>query len=257
MVQRLDNWYRPTQNQVLLHYQIHGLCQKHREKIDSFINKIRWHAGKCSFKRTNPNCTEKEKIHKTRIQDQIIIGTSIRSIREEVLKKENELNALITQAWKIKATEEAVRKLDTNKEATALTAGLNKIHVYDSESDSDNQEVTINKIGKQGEKYSSHNQWKKQFWHPKATSKLRCIGCGDLKYDYGPRCRAQGRFWNICSIKDHFCSVCLTHHKDVSTLTTIRAAMVKDKHKIQKLNIIDITLEGCQIQAMINTCAEV
>lgn len=167
---------------------------------------------------------------------------------------ENELNALITQARKIEATEEAVRKLDTDKEATALTDGLNKIHVYDSKSDSDSQDVTINEIGKQEGKYSSHNQWKKQFRHPEATSELRCIGSGDPKCDCGPRCRARGRFCNICGIKDHFSSVCLAHHNDVSTLTVIRDTMVKDKHKIQKLNIIDITLEGCQ---MINTGAEI
>ena len=81
MVQRLCNRYRPTQNQVLLHYQFHGLHQEPGEKIDSFINKVRQHADKCSFKCTNPYCTEKEKIHKTLIRDQIIIAISIRSIR--------------------------------------------------------------------------------------------------------------------------------------------------------------------------------
>ena len=65
MVQRLCNRYRPTQKQVLLHYQFHGLCQEPGEKINSFINKVRQHADKCSFKCTNPDCTEKEKIHKT------------------------------------------------------------------------------------------------------------------------------------------------------------------------------------------------
>ena len=49
MVQRLCNRYRPTQNQVLLHYQFHGLRQEPGEKIDSFINKVRQHADKCSF----------------------------------------------------------------------------------------------------------------------------------------------------------------------------------------------------------------
>ena len=62
MVQRLCNRYRPTQNLVLLHYQFHGLRQKPGKKIDFFINKVRQHADKCSFKCTNPYCTEKEKI---------------------------------------------------------------------------------------------------------------------------------------------------------------------------------------------------
>ena len=139
-----------------------GEGQEPGEKIYSFINKIRQHADKCSFKCTNPCCTEKEKIHETLIRDQIIIGTSIRSIRENALKREYELGALITQARKIEANKEAVRKLDADKEATALTAGLNEIQVYDSESDSDSQEESIYKIGKKGGKYSLHSQRKKQ-----------------------------------------------------------------------------------------------
>ena len=40
-------------------------------------------------------------------------------------------------------------KLDADKKkSTALAAGLNKIQVYDSESDSDSQEVSMNKINK-------------------------------------------------------------------------------------------------------------
>ena len=80
MVQRPCNRYRPTQNQILLHYQFHCPRQEPGEKIDSFINKVRKHADKCPFKGTNLYCTEKEKIHETLIRDQIIIGTSIRSI---------------------------------------------------------------------------------------------------------------------------------------------------------------------------------
>ena len=172
MVQRLRNRYRLTQNQVLLHYQFHGLRQEPGEKIDSFINKVRQHAGKCFFKYTNPYSTEKEKIHETLIRDQIIIGTSIRSIKEDALNREHEHDALITQARKIEATEEAVRKLDADKEATALTADLNEIQVYDSESDLDSQEVSINKICKRERKYSLRNQRKiKQFQQPETTSK--------------------------------------------------------------------------------------
>ena len=48
MVQRLCNRYSPTQNQVLLHYQFHGLRQKPGKKIDSFINKVRQHVDKCA-----------------------------------------------------------------------------------------------------------------------------------------------------------------------------------------------------------------
>ena len=53
------------------------------------------------------------------------------TIREDALEREHELDALITQA------RNAVRKLDTNKEASALTAGLHEIQVHDSESNSE------------------------------------------------------------------------------------------------------------------------
>ena len=165
-----------------------------------------------------------------------MIGTSIRSIREDALEREHELDALITQARKIEATEEAVRKLDADKEATTLTAGLNEIQVYDSELDLDSQEVSINKIGKKGEKYSVHNQRKiKQFQQPKTTSKRRCLGCGDPKCDLGPTFQTQGRLCNICGRKNHFSMVCLTRHKDISTLTVIGATTVKDTHTTKKI----------------------
>ena len=65
-------------------------------------------------------------------------------------KRNISLTPSLTQARKIEVPEEAVRKLDADKEATAITAGLNEIQLHDSESDSDSQEVTINKIGKKG-----------------------------------------------------------------------------------------------------------
>ena len=61
MLQRLCNRYRPTQNQVLFHYQFHGLRQEPGEKIHSFFDKVRQHADKCSFKYSNLYDTEKEK----------------------------------------------------------------------------------------------------------------------------------------------------------------------------------------------------
>ena len=258
MMQRLCNRYRTTQNQVLLYYQFHGLRQEAGEKIDSFINKVRQYADKSSFKCTNPYCKEKEKIHETLIREQIIIGISIRSIREDALEREHELDAFITQAHKIEATEEAVKKLDADKEAAALRADLNEIQVYDSESDLDSQEVSINKIGIKGGKYSLRNQRKiKQFQQPETTSKRRCLGCGDPKCDRGPTCRTRGRFCNICGRKNHFSSVCLIHHKNISILTFIGATIVKDTHTTKKKsNFTNITLEGCQIRAMIDTGAE-
>ena len=61
MLQRLCNRYRPTQNQVLFHYQFHGLRQEPGEKIHSFFDKVRQHVDKCSFKYSNLYDTEKEK----------------------------------------------------------------------------------------------------------------------------------------------------------------------------------------------------
>ena len=160
MVQTLYSRYRPTQNQVLLHYQFHGLPQEPGEKIYSFINKVRQHDDKRSFKCTNPYCTEKEKIHETLIHDQIIIGSSIRSIREDALHREHERNAIITQARKIEAIEGAVGILEANK-PLHLQLALHEIQVYDSESDTDSQQVTMNKVAKKGGKYSLCSQWKK------------------------------------------------------------------------------------------------
>ena len=266
MTEKLVTRYRPTQNQVLLHYQFHGLRQEYGEKIDTFMNRVKVHADKCAFKCTNEDCTEKDKIHNTLIRDQIIIGTSIRSIREDALEREYELDALITQARKIEATDMAVQKMNDPgiNGVTPPTADLNKLQLHESdstESDSDSQEAYLNKIGKKGGKYSTRYQRKKQFQRrPETTPERRCLGCGDPKCDRGPKCRARGRYCNACGRKGHFSFVCLSNNnRDVSTLGIVGTATIKGINTIQKQksNFTNITIGQYQLQAMIDTGSEV
>ena len=267
MVQKLSTRYKPTQNQVLLHYQFHGLRQEHGEKIDAFINRVRIHADKCAFKCTNRNCTEKDKIHNTLIRDQIIIGTSVQGIREDALEREHELDALITQARKIEATDIAVKKINdpSTSGIAPPAADLNKIQIHESDSadsDPDSQEAYLNKIGKQGGKYSARHQRKKQFQRrPETTSEWRCLGCGDPRCNRGPKCRARGKFCSLCGRKNHFSFVCSNNNnnKDVSTLSIIGTTSVIGINTLQKQksNFTNITVGKIQLQAMIDTGAEV
>ena len=120
-----------------------------------------------------------------------------------------------------------------------LQLALNEIQVYDSESDTDSQQVTMNKIAKKVGKYSLRSQWKnKQFQQLETTSKRLCLGCGNPKCDRRPTCRARGRFCNICGRKKHFSTACLTHHKDMFTLTVIGATSVKDTQRKNQITPI-------------------
>jgi len=93
MITKIQNRYKPTQNQVLLHYQFHQLRQHPGEKIDAFINKVQLHADQCAFKCQNQGCTDKNAIHNSLIRDQILIGTNMPLLRTTALDKEHDLQA--------------------------------------------------------------------------------------------------------------------------------------------------------------------
>ena len=109
-------------------------------KLVLFINKVCQHADKCAFKCTNTSCTEKTQIHKTLIREQIIIGTTIASIRENTLEKEHDLTLLISAARKIEATNEATKLIDPATPSSSFP-----INYVENE---EPPNTPVNKIGK-------------------------------------------------------------------------------------------------------------
>lgn len=90
------------------------------------------HADNCSFECNNPHCTERDKIYKTLIWNQIFICTSIKCIWENVHEKEYELDALILQAHKTDTNKEAVHSHSNDSDVSTATASLNKYHLHGS-----------------------------------------------------------------------------------------------------------------------------
>ena len=81
--------------------------------FDDFTHHVRAAAQMCNFKCTSTTCTVQE----TLIRDQIIIGTSNQTIREEALKKQWTLNELTTEGRKMESGSIAISEIKTEPDA--------------------------------------------------------------------------------------------------------------------------------------------
>ena len=97
--QKMNTYYKPTENITLRHYQFRGLSQAEEESFPHFCNRVEKEAKTCSFKCENVNCTAEA----TAVRDQIVIGTINTRVREEAL----------LQSWKLKSLREEGRKIES------------------------------------------------------------------------------------------------------------------------------------------------
>ena len=200
MIQKLRDRYKPTQNQVLLHYEFNSLNQQHDEKIDTFINRIKEHARQCDFKCASNQCNVKD----TLIRDRIIIGTHNRNIREDALEKEYPLPELEKQARKIEATETAAKQM-TKPHQSSLNADLHKIDTAEHMSPDDN-DPRVNAL-KPGH-YSRRNRSQPPPPAHHKNPSVPCIGCGNQFCRRDANCPARGQKCNGCGIVGHFRRCC-------------------------------------------------
>ena len=82
----------------------------------------------------------------TLVSDQILIGANMSLLRTTALDKEHDLQALLSHARKIEASEEATKLTDGDALASFIA-------ISNNESDT-SLYTEANKIGKQGGKYS-------------------------------------------------------------------------------------------------------
>ena len=255
MITKIQNCYKPTQNQVLLHYQFHQLKQHPGEKIDAFINRVQLHADQCAFKCQNQGCTDKNAIHNSLIRDQILIGTNMPLLRTTALDKEHDLQALISHSRKLEATEEATKLIDGDAPTSSIAINSieNDISLY----------AEANKIGKQGGKYSQKFQRKQSQADPVRPTTgsnkiLCCAGCGRNNCDRGSKCIARNAFCKACGRKGHFSTVCLSTKGEISTVSAINATPPKQIHTItESPRKANLSIGQHQIEALIDTGAEV
>ena len=115
----LYNHYRPTENLTIKNFQFRSFVQGKNESFNAFCNRLDHEIKHCQFKCENGNCTAED----TALRDQVIIGTSKDSIREEALKKAWDLQTLRTEGMRVESAYKGAAEI-AGKEA------INKLGKY-------------------------------------------------------------------------------------------------------------------------------
>ena len=98
-VKVMTQYYKPTENITLKHFQFRSNLQNENETFIAFCNRVALEARHCNFNCESPQCTSEE----TAIRDQIIIGLRDNDIRQEALKKSWDLETLRKEGMKIES----------------------------------------------------------------------------------------------------------------------------------------------------------
>ena len=203
MVTKLRDRYKPTQNQVLLHFQFNSLIQEPEESIDTFINRVKQHARHCEFKCQSAQC----KVSETLIRDRIIIGTNNKNIREDALEKEYTLTELEKQARKIEATETAASQINNQKTSLASS----QISQIQSEEEHNVHAIKHGKYSRRNSNYqqSSHNANRAIPPNQSTNNNTTAfICCGNTSCKRDAKCPARGQMCNGCGTIGHFKRCC-------------------------------------------------
>ena len=99
--------YVPTSNKVINHYKLHRIVQNASETFDNFTHRVKAVALLCDFKCDDAGCT----VQDTLIRDQIIVGTSNETVREDALKNQWNLTDLTKNGRIIESSAVAVTKI--------------------------------------------------------------------------------------------------------------------------------------------------
>ena len=176
MVQRLQERYRPTRNHLLSNYEFHKLHQLNDESFDTFVNRVKHEAQNCQFSCESANIS----VPNIMIRDQIVIGTINDDIRQNALKNQWDLIALITNGRQLDAAAYSAQRIVADK----------------------TNESPINRIKKPG-RYSRKNPQKSNI-DPKTSRKFQCTNCSSKNCKGHKHCPAYGLECFDCHKKGHF-----------------------------------------------------
>eukprot|EP00794_Sanderia_malayensis_P006734 gene6734-7492_t len=207
MTSKLRERYKPTQNQVLLHFQFHSLTQETDETIDTFINGVKEHAGRCNFKCNSGNCD----VIQTLIRDRIIMGTNNKSIRDDASEKEHKLPELEKQARKIEATVTAAQQISSTPPTGVSCITMDNtpnpnhsaIHTHPS------AEINLIRRHPRRSPQSTTPQHHRNDQNANEGQRTNCLGCGRNNCNRNANCPARGQICDACGIKGHFKRCCL------------------------------------------------
>ena len=186
---KMREFYKPTENSTLTNFHFRQLSQNKEESFTSFCNRVDAEAKHCDFKCTSDNCTAESKV----IRDQIIVGTTNDSIRQEALLKSWDLPTLRKEGMKMESAQKGGAELASGEE--------------------------VRKIGKYSNKQKrrGNNEYK----HRKT-----CFYCGEsvsnIQSHRKNECSATNNKCNICSKVGHLASVCKSKNKPVRQINNER-----------------------------------
>ena len=115
----MRKYYKPTENQTLKHFHFRSITQQNDETFPRFCNRVEAEAKHCSFNCDSHTCTAQD----TAVRDQILIGTTDSSIRDEALK----------QAWSLKDLRQEGMRMESAARSGAQISGesaINKVGKY-------------------------------------------------------------------------------------------------------------------------------
>ena len=95
----MAQYYKPTENITLKHFQFRSNLQKENETFIAFCNRVALQAKHCNFNCESRQCTTEE----TAVRDQIIIGLKDNEIRQDALKRSWNLESLRKEGMKIES----------------------------------------------------------------------------------------------------------------------------------------------------------
>ena len=198
-VQKMQEYYHPTENLTLKNYQFRTITQGNSESFSAFCNRTIKEAKHCNFKCSSKECTSEE----IAVRDQIIIGTSCEKIREEALK----------QSWNLEKLRREGMKIESALHGIAELSG----------------ESQLNKVGRYSKRYA--NKQAIQEYTPKV-----CHFCGykvsTSIVEHVKLCKARKATCNRCKKFGHYEQACrskpVTKIEEEDTEKEIQKLSVED-----------------------------
>ena len=96
----MTQYYKPTENITLKHFQFQSKLQKENETFIAFCNRVALEAKQCNF-----NCESSQRTaQETAVRKQMIIGLKDNEIRQKALKRSWNIEPLRKEGMKIEST---------------------------------------------------------------------------------------------------------------------------------------------------------
>ena len=143
-VDKMVEYYKPTENFTLKHFQFRSLAQNKGESFSSFCNRVEKEAQDCEFKCISADCNAE----KIAVRDQIVIGLRQDDIRQDALK----------HSWDLSNLRSNGRRMESAAKGSAEISG----------------ELEVNKMGK----YTYKNIKTNKNYSPQQKKPIICYFCG-------------------------------------------------------------------------------